>query len=132
MSLEQNMRSETRAFARRMLDVHPELFSGRLSDLIETEADDIPSPVKTEPKPLPLEDCTAIAEVAAFVAAYHGLTLAQLRGESRRAHIVAARHQAFYICHKQLCRSLPKIGRYFNRDHTTVLHGIRKVEERGW
>ena len=47
----------------------------------------------------------------------------------RHAQIIVARHAAFGIA-KYITRwSLPEIGRRFGgRDHTTILHGLRKVE----
>ena len=37
------------------------------------------------------------------------------------------RQIAFYLCRTHTTRSLPEIGRAFDRDHTTVLHGVRRV-----
>jgi chromosomal replication initiator protein len=34
-----------------------------------------------------------------------------------------------YLAKQLTSRSLPEIGRKFDRDHTTVLHAVRKVEE---
>ena len=35
-----------------------------------------------------------------------------------------------YLCKQLTTRSLPEIGRRFGgRDHTTVMHGVRKIEE---
>ena len=35
-----------------------------------------------------------------------------------------------YLCKRLTTRSLPEIGRQFGgRDHTTVMHGVRRIEE---
>jgi chromosomal replication initiator protein len=34
-----------------------------------------------------------------------------------------------YLAKQLTSRSLPEIGRKFDRDHTTVMHAVRKVEE---
>lgn len=49
---------------------------------------------------------------------------------SRRTHpIVNYRQMAMYLVKKLTLRSLPEIGRRFGgRDHTTVLHAVRKIE----
>ena len=39
------------------------------------------------------------------------------------------RQIAMYLAKQLTSRSLPEIGRKFDRDHTTVMHAVRKVEE---
>ncbi len=51
-----------------------------------------------------------------------------LRGTQRTKGITDARQMAMYLVRKLTNLSLPDIGQEFNRDHATVLHGIRKVE----
>lgn len=61
----------------------------------------------------------------------HGLTAADLTGPSRRRQVAWARGVAMYLARTLTGRSLQAIGRGFgDRDHTTVLHGIRVTEER--
>jgi chromosomal replication initiator protein len=50
---------------------------------------------------------------------------------ARRARVVARPRQVAMFLSKQLTqRSLPEIGRKFGgRDHTTVMHAVRKIEE---
>ena len=43
--------------------------------------------------------------------------------------IASARQIAMYLAKQLTSRSLPEIGRKFDRDHTTVMHAVRKVEE---
>lgn len=70
-------------------------------------------------------------QIAKFVAEKHGLTLEQLVGRTRSDDVVKARHEVFYRLRKETTWSLPRIGRFIGgRDHTTVLHGIRKHEMR--
>jgi chromosomal replication initiator protein len=49
----------------------------------------------------------------------------------RRARAVARPRQvAMYLCKQLTTRSLPEIGRKFGgRDHTTVMHAVRKIDE---
>ncbi|MGH9179327.1 MAG: chromosomal replication initiator protein DnaA [Acidimicrobiales bacterium] len=54
----------------------------------------------------------------------------ELRGYSRSRGLVLARQAAMYVCRQLTDDSLPAIGRAFGgRDHTTVLHGVRKIEQ---
>jgi len=49
-------------------------------------------------------------------------------GSSERSHnVVEARQIAMYLCRELTDLSLPKIGQAFGRDHTTVMHAVRKV-----
>jgi chromosomal replication initiator protein len=68
-------------------------------------------------------------EIVSAVAKRFGLSSDEIRSGRRHASLVRARHFAMYLA-KQLTRlSLSEIGRFFgNRDHSTVLHAIRKVE----
>jgi chromosomal replication initiation ATPase DnaA len=72
-----------------------------------------------------------IAEIIAEVAKETGLTVALLVGDRRSRPIAAARHYAFWRAARETGASLAAIGRMFGeRDHTTILHGIRRHEER--
>lgn len=63
--------------------------------------------------------------------AYFGITLEELTGSSRVATIASARQIAMYLCRELTDLSLPKIGaRFGGRDHTTVLHSVRKIDQK--
>ncbi len=56
-------------------------------------------------------------------------TLEQITGGSRRRPLVDARQIAMYVTRNMTDLSYPEIGRAFgNRDHTTVIHAVRKIE----
>lgn len=57
-----------------------------------------------------------------------GITVKDLKGRCRTRAIVEARQIAMYLLRLYTDLSLIKIGKWFNRDHTTVLHGIQTVE----
>lgn len=71
----------------------------------------------------------SMTQIVDDVAAANGLTVADLKGKSRERHIAWPRQWAYALCRRQ-GRSLPQIARFFNRDHTTIMHGIRQVEKR--
>jgi hypothetical protein len=57
-----------------------------------------------------------------------GFTVEEITGPSRRRDIVAARQKIMFEVYTYFNKSLLEIGRMFGgRDHTTVLHAIRKV-----
>ncbi|MCC2593813.1 chromosomal replication initiator protein DnaA [Tessaracoccus sp. OS52] len=62
---------------------------------------------------------------------YFGISMDDLTGASRVATIASARQIAMYLCRELTDLSLPKIGAKFGgRDHTTVLHSVRKINEK--
>ncbi|MGO1383454.1 MAG: chromosomal replication initiator protein DnaA [Arachnia sp.] len=62
---------------------------------------------------------------------YFNMSLDELTGASRVATIASARQIAMYLCRELTEMSLPKIGAKFGgRDHTTVLHSVRKINEK--
>jgi chromosomal replication initiator protein len=66
--------------------------------------------------------------IMAQTAAYFGLTIEDLCGQSRTHVLVTARQIAMYLVRELTDLSLPKIGQQFgNRDHTTVMHADRKI-----
>jgi len=71
-----------------------------------------------------------IDKIIRVICAEFKIDRAVLIGSTRVREIVLPRHIAFFLAHHLTVNSLPAIGRRFGgRDHTTVLHGIRKVEE---
>jgi chromosomal replication initiator protein len=71
-----------------------------------------------------------IDEIQKRVAEHFNIKMAEMTS-SRRARIVARPRQvAMYLAKQLTSRSLPEIGRKFGgRDHTTVMHAVRKIEE---
>lgn len=58
-----------------------------------------------------------------------GVSVDDIVGRSTHKPIVYARHLAIYRVRKERPdMSLPQIGRIFNRDHTTILSAVRKME----
>jgi chromosomal replication initiator protein len=71
-----------------------------------------------------------IDEIQKKVAEHFNIKMAEMTS-ARRARIVARPRQvAMYLAKQLTPRSLPEIGRKFGgRDHTTVMHAVRKIEE---
>jgi len=71
-----------------------------------------------------------IDEIQRRVAEHFNIRLAEMTSE-RRARVVARPRQvAMYLAKLLTTRSLPEIGRKFGgRDHTTVIHAVRKIDE---
>lgn len=69
-------------------------------------------------------------DVIKTVANHFRVKQAAVRGKNRVQSLVTARHVAMYLLKEDLHLPLTEIGRWFsNRDHTTALHAIRKIEQ---
>ena len=71
----------------------------------------------------------ALRDIAIAAARFFGLTLTELRSASRQRAVVTARGVAILLARQLTPKSLEQIGQYFGgRDHTTVMHALRKTE----
>ncbi len=68
-------------------------------------------------------------DIISEVASYFGVSPHDLASPARHRGLVTARQVAMYLCRSLTDLSLPQIGRLFGgRDHTTVLHSLKKIE----
>ncbi len=71
-----------------------------------------------------------IEEIQRKVAEHYNVRLSDMIGPKRMRTIARPRQIAMYLAKQLTPRSLPEIGRRFGgRDHTTIMHGVRKIEE---
>jgi chromosomal replication initiator protein len=90
-------------------------------EMAEREVRDLIRP--QEPKRVKIE------EIQRIVARQYNVSRADLLSSRRTANVVRPRQVAMYLAKTLTLRSLPEIGRRFGgRDHTTVLHAVRKIE----
>src|SRR5579862_278323 len=90
-------------------------------EMAEREMRDLIRP--QEPKRVRIEDIQRV------VARQYNVSRADLLSSRRTTNIVRPRQVAMYLAKTLTLRSLPEIGRRFGgRDHTTVLHAVRKIE----
>lgn len=70
-----------------------------------------------------------IEEILKVVSRHYGVSKGDILSERRHRSVVWPRQIGMYLAKQLTSRSLPEIGRRFGgRDHTTVLHAIRKIE----
>ena len=72
---------------------------------------------------------TEIHMIIQCVADYYNVKPGDLVGPRRTQNITRPRQLAIYLAKMMTTRSLPHIGRAFNRDHTTILYSIERVEK---
>lgn len=87
------------------------------------EADGDSAPVISVP-PVRLR----VADIQRAVAASHGIPVDRLIGPGRARRLVEARNEAIALAYRaRPDMSLVQLGRAFKRDHTTILHSVRKT-----
>jgi len=71
-----------------------------------------------------------IDEIQRRVAEHFNIRLSEMTSERRARAVARPRQIAMYLAKQLTTRSLPEIGRKFGgRDHTTVMHAVRRIEE---
>ncbi len=71
-----------------------------------------------------------IEEIQKKVANHFNIRLADMSSARRARNVARPRQVAMYLAKQLTTRSLPEIGRKFGgRDHTTVMHAVRRIEE---
>jgi len=71
-----------------------------------------------------------IEEIQKRVAAHFNIRISDMHSARRARSVARPRQVAMYLAKQLTSRSLPEIGRKFGgRDHTTVMHAVKKVEE---
>lgn len=118
-----------------MADRRPELLTGVLESFTRTVRSGIElvleggtqsSDIGVDAGMLPTS-----GEILRGVCEHFRLPLSALRGKRRTASIVQARHVAMYLLRSIREESYPTIGKLLgNRDHSTALHAVDKIEER--
>jgi chromosomal replication initiator protein len=61
------------------------------------------------------------------VARFFGVKIDELKGRARHKQIVVPRQIAMYLLCEDAHLSTPEVGRLLNRDHTTVMHGMKQI-----
>ena len=86
---------------------------------------------KLEKKEVTLELAEqALKDIISMVAEHFDVTVDDLCGNKRNSKIVTPRQIAMYLCREIISTPLKSIGKCLgNRDHTTIMHGIDKIEK---
>ncbi|MFK7602837.1 chromosomal replication initiator protein DnaA [Deinococcus sp. SM5_A1] len=77
----------------------------------------------------PQEVKVEMIDVLRQVAAHYNMPPDVIRGAGRVREVVVPRQVAQYLIRDLTDHSLPEIGQFFGKDHSTIMHGINKVTE---
>ncbi|MBM3602253.1 MAG: chromosomal replication initiator protein DnaA [Alphaproteobacteria bacterium] len=104
------------------LIAHASLIGGTIT--LESAQEVLRDLLKSYDKYLSVED------IQKKVAEHFNIKLADMHSPRRARVLARPRQVAMYLSKQLTSRSLPEIGRKFGgRDHTTVMHGVKKIEE---
>lgn len=113
------MRRQDLAYIQAVYDNHPEL---RPPDHIA--ADPYPS------IPIQIYNDMHMLDVAHAVARKRNLTFHGVVGKCRSPHFVEARWEIWWLCVNKLGRSMNAVAKAFGRDHTTIMYGVSRYNQR--
>jgi hypothetical protein len=128
------------ALLSRLARFHGEAFV-TVAPVVVIEAPPPPAPPPIVPDVAPITECISeieegprkptIKEIQKCISKHFNIPMNELLSSRRLAKIVRPRQIGFYLARKLTTRSLPEIGRKFGgKDHSTILHACRKIEER--
>lgn len=77
-------------------------------------------------------DCekVLVKKIIAATAEVYGISVTDLMSNRRKAEFTEARHAAILLAVRCTKWSYPEIGRFFDRDHTTVMYAHKKLEKK--
>ncbi len=88
----------------------------------------VPVTLIQEP-PIDLPHSPFLNDIFRATADYFQLSMAEFMSRRRQARLTLPRQIAMYLAKVMTVRSFPEIaGKLGGRDHTTILHGVRKIE----
>jgi chromosomal replication initiator protein len=97
------------------LNIAPIFGAGNIPNTIPLDGNEFPTP----------------RQVARAVAAYYGMTFAQIIGDVRDKDTTFVRHIAWYVAHKVTGQGFAQIARDFGRtrDHSSIAYGYRRIKD---
>lgn len=76
------------------------------------------------------DESRSMTRILAEISMKHGVSPEDIISERRPVNVVIARHEFMYRCRMETRFSLPRIGRFICRDHSSVSHGINAHSKR--
>lgn len=70
-----------------------------------------------------------MSDIVDAVCIMFGFLPSEIKSKRRHTELVRARHFCMYACVRLTSRNYSEIGRYFDRDHTTVMYAEQKMRD---
>lgn len=110
------------------IDLRPQWQKPEVVEIMEADV-----PPTAPPAPPPriqfVTKFPKLESINAVVCSYYKVDRVDFISQRRTAYVCKARQVAMYLARTLTPRSLPEIGRYMHRDHTTIISGVRKIEK---
>ena len=74
-------------------------------------------------------DMVDVRALQELVCGHYGISMEEMAEKTRTRRVARPRQIAMFLAKRHTSLSLPEIGRRFGRDHTTVMHGCRIIEQ---
>ena len=123
MNYQQTLSSHYKAVRARI--ANPKCTLKTLAPMAALEAPE-PAP---GPQPDPPRSWDPRVNILRGCANEYGCTVADIFSASRKQKIVFARRKSMWLLYQRRTMSKAHIGRFFNKDHTTVIHALRSYEK---
>ena len=98
-------------------------FNGSEGNFTNKELEEILKDIIT-----PVIKSYTIEQIAEKVSDYYDITKEDMQSPKQNKEVVLARQVAMYISRQLTSKSLKEVGKYFNRDYTTVINSLSKME----
>jgi len=82
-----------------------------------------------EPEPEPRDTAPTLLEIRRAVCSHLNVSALEFLSQRRNRRIVDARAVAYWVARKHTSASFPQIGRAYERDHSSVLVALRRLDE---
>lgn len=103
------------------LIAHAELIGGAIN--LQTVKSVLKDILKTH------ERQVSVPDIQRVTADYYGLKVADLKSTRRERRIARPRQLAMYLSKQMTTLSLPDLANHFERDHTTIIHAVKLIED---
>lgn len=80
-------------------------------------------------KNAPLAGEEEIENLISIITNYFNINSSALLSKSRKSHLVTPRHITMYLLSHSLSLNISQIGRYLQMHHTSILHGVNRIQE---
>src|SRR5579871_941665 len=74
------------------------------------------------------ESNPGILAIKIAAGAHYGVSLREINSSRRSRHVAFSRHMAMYLCRELTGHSYPALGRAFDRDHTSVMYAVERID----
>jgi len=77
----------------------------------------------------PLSNLDSAVEMVKNISDEINITHKELKSKTRLQEVVAARQAIWYIFHKEYGMTFTSLAKMFDKNHATIIHGVRRVED---